>query len=242
MSEEIVYHDVVRWAEENVKIVTLDNGLCNISLYPRQKEILTDWNTNRRNILVSSRQVGLTTMVLVDALHKAIYKPDCMIVVLCTKSSMAEECISRISKMVDILWSHKTKERIRFLNGSEIICTTYSESGLRGRTINHAYLMDYDYISPHIQSGVFKSIMPSMSYRNDYSMIIASCPSIKNIDSHYNIVSLFNMANSGDSGFKGNKFFWNQIPDRDEKWKDQMMQCLGADKEEIFKYEFNCGE
>ena len=241
MSEE-KYHDVVRWVEENVKIVTLDNPLSNISLYTRQKEILTDWNTNRYNILVSSRQVGMTNMILADALYKAIYKPDCMILVLCTKAAMAEECISRISKMIDLQWYHKTKERIKFLNGSEIFCTTYSENGIRGRTVNHAYLMDYDYINPNIQSGILRSIVPSISSKNNSSIVIASCPNIKNTNSHDDIISLFNMANISHSSFIGNKFYWNEVPDRDEKWVSGMMGCLGADKEEIFKYEFNCGE
>jgi len=240
MSDE-KYHGVVHWSEENIKINTLDNGLSNLSLYPRQKEILTEWNKNRFNILVSSRQVGLTTMVLSDIIYHATTTPNLMIAVLIPKEAQAYDFLERVSKNINDP-THKTRNYIQFNNGSKIICMTYSAIGVRGHSLDRVYLMDYDYISKGAQWDIIPAIIPCISRSKNRSLIIASTPNPKLNNTPHGILNLYRDAISGKNPYHAEKFYWNEIPGRDANWLSGMMNCFGDNKEEVFKYEFNCGE
>jgi hypothetical protein len=247
MSEEIVYHDVIRWAEENIRVSTFYEESAPIKLYTRQKEILTSWNSNKINILVASRQVGTTTMILIDAIYHALNFSGCSICIVSTKEAISDYNIERIIDIANLkeILCHKTKNRIAFLNGSEIIFFEYYTRGVCGRSLNRIYLMDYDYASYISHKDVLSAIMPLISSKaSNSSIVIASCPNPKMDDNDYGILRLYENSVEGKYhyNYTVEKFFWNQVPDRDEKWKERMLQGLGADKEEIFKYEFNCGE
>jgi hypothetical protein len=236
-----VYHDIVHWSEENIKINTSDNILSNLALYPRQKEILTDWNNNRFNILVSSRQVGLTTMILADIIYHATTTPNLMIAVLIPKEVQARDFLERVSANINDP-THKTRNYIRFANGSKIICQTHSANSMRGHSLDRVYLMDYDYISKGEQYDIIPAIIPCISRSKNRSLIIASTPNPKRNSVPHGILNLYYYAILGKNPYRAEKFYWNEIPGRDDKWLAGVMDCLGDNKAEIFKYEFNCGE
>ena len=50
--------DIVWWAENFFRIITLDKGLTTIKLYPKQKELLNFIVGNTRICVLSSRQTG----------------------------------------------------------------------------------------------------------------------------------------------------------------------------------------
>jgi len=54
--------DPTYFIENYVKIITLDKGFVQISLYPFQKQVVSDINDNRRVIVKAGRQVGKTSI------------------------------------------------------------------------------------------------------------------------------------------------------------------------------------
>ena len=50
--------DIVWWAENFFRIITLDKGLTTIKLYPKQKELLQHIVDNNRTVVLSARQCG----------------------------------------------------------------------------------------------------------------------------------------------------------------------------------------
>ena len=50
--------DVVYFAENYIKVITLDEGFTSINLYDYQKEIIKSFNDNSHTIVATSRQSG----------------------------------------------------------------------------------------------------------------------------------------------------------------------------------------
>ena len=86
----------VYFIENYVKIITLDKGFVKISLYPFQKEAITQINENRRVIIKAGRQVGKTTMVVGYILWYILFNEDKTVAILANKAQTSREILSRI--------------------------------------------------------------------------------------------------------------------------------------------------
>jgi superfamily II RNA helicase len=83
--------DPIYFIERYVKIITLDKGFVNISLYPFQKQAIQDINENRRVILKAGRQLGKTTMVVGYILWYILFNQDKFVAILANKAPTARE-------------------------------------------------------------------------------------------------------------------------------------------------------
>jgi hypothetical protein len=88
--------DPVYFIENYVKIITLDKGFVQISLYPFQKQAVQDINDNRRVIVKAGRQVGKTTMVVGYILWYILFNEDKFVAILANKAPTAREILNRI--------------------------------------------------------------------------------------------------------------------------------------------------
>ena len=78
--------DPLYFIENDVKILTLDKGFVQISLYPFQKQAVQDINDNRRVIVKAGRQVGKTTMVVGYILWYILFNEDKFVAILANKA------------------------------------------------------------------------------------------------------------------------------------------------------------
>ena len=83
-----------------VKIQHPNRGLIQFSLYEFQKESLDEFRENRFNVILKSRQLGLSTLVAAYALWMAIFQRDKNILIIATKLAVAVNFIRKVKTML----------------------------------------------------------------------------------------------------------------------------------------------
>jgi len=141
--------DIIACADDITKftkhftITTLEEGKQIISLYRPQKRILKALVKNRFNIILSSRQIGKTTLMCIYSLWVACFQKDKVILIVANKEDTAKEILARIKMAYEQLpnWlkpgvEEWAKTEVKFSNDSRIRISTTSSSAARGLSIN----------------------------------------------------------------------------------------------------------
>ena len=88
--------DPVYFANNYIKIVSLDEGLVPFRQYPFQKKLIQNFHENRFNICKMPRQTGKSTTVVSYLLHYAIFNDNVNIAILANKASTARDLLGRL--------------------------------------------------------------------------------------------------------------------------------------------------
>ena len=76
-----------------VKIQHATRGTLPFKTYPFQDDCVTHFNDHRFNVIVKSRQLGLSTLVAAYAVWQAIFQREKNILIIATKLSVAQNFI-----------------------------------------------------------------------------------------------------------------------------------------------------
>ena len=102
-------------------------GKMKFDLFPFQERCLTEFKDNRYNIILKSRQLGLSTLSAGYALWTMLFQSDKNILVIATGKDVAKNLVTKVRVMYDGLpsWLKTGTEEInklslRFTNGSQI--------------------------------------------------------------------------------------------------------------------------
>ncbi len=79
-----------------VKIQHQTRGIIPFELYPFQEETLQDFIDHDRNIVLKSRQMGISTLVSAYALWTMIFNPGKNVLILSTVQNTSKEIVSKI--------------------------------------------------------------------------------------------------------------------------------------------------
>ena len=225
--------------ENYVKIVTLDRGFVQISLYPFQKQAVTDINENRRVIIKAGRQVGKTTMVVGYMLWYILFNQDKTVAILANKASTSREILSRIKLAYEALpmWIQQgvkvwNKGDIELENGCRVLANSTASSAIRGFSISLLYLDEFAFVPSNIAEEFFTSVYPTISSGTTSKILISSTPNGMN---HF--YKMWTEAIENQNGFKFIEANWRQVPGRDQKWADEQRRVLGEEK---FLQEMEC--
>lgn len=237
--------DIVWWAENFFRIITLDKGLTTIKLYDRQKDLLKFITGNTRICTLASRQTGKTTTYTVFCLWYATLFYDKRILICANKLATAIEVMNRIRKAYEELpfWIKPgivgySKSEITFANGSSIRAFSTSSSGARGASGNVLIIDEMAFIPKNIIDEFFASVMPIVSSSKKSKVIIVSTPNGAS-GMYYDI---WQQANSKEAlankeGWKPFRIHWYEVPGRDEEWKKQR---IAADGMQVWQQEYEC--
>ena len=88
--------DPVYFAEQHVKIVTLDSGLMPFEPYKFQKKLINNFHDHRFNICKMPRQTGKSTTVISYLLHYVVFNDSVNIGILANKAATARELLGRL--------------------------------------------------------------------------------------------------------------------------------------------------
>jgi hypothetical protein len=231
--------DPVYFIENYVKIITLDKGFVQISLYPFQKQAVQDINDNRRVIVKAGRQVGKTTMVVGYILWYILFNEDKFVAILANKAPTAREILNRIKIAYESLplWLQQgvrvwNKGDIELENNCRIMATSTASSAIRGYSISLLYLDEFAFVPSNIADEFFTSVYPTISSGTQSKILISSTPNGMN---HY--YRMWTEAVEGQNGFKHIEANWRQVPGRDQAWADEQRRVLGDEK---FLQEMEC--
>jgi hypothetical protein len=135
--------DPTYFIENFVKIITVDKGFVNVSLYDFQKRAVNLIHDNRRVIIKAGRQVGKTTLVVGYILWYVLFNEDKTVAILANKAKTSREILNRIKLAYESLplWIQQgvktwNKGDIELENNCRILAESTASSAVRGYSIN----------------------------------------------------------------------------------------------------------
>jgi hypothetical protein len=214
-----------------------------------QKRLIDTYHNYRYSISMMPRQTGKSTSAAGYLLWVAMFHPDSTILIAAHKYTGSQEIMQRIRYAYELCPDHiragvtsYNKGNLDFENGSRIVSTTTTENTGRGMSISLLYCDEFAFVRPGIAKEFWTSISPTLATGG--KAIITSTPNsdedqfallwkgaLKTEDSYGNPTEV------GINGFKAYRSYWNEHPDRDEKWADEQRAQLGEDR---FRREMGC--
>jgi hypothetical protein len=214
-----------------------------------QERLIDSYHQNRFSISLMPRQTGKSTSAAGYLLWYAMFVPDSTILVAAHKYLGAQEIMQRVryayENCPDFIRAGVTsynKGSLDFENGSRIVSQTTTENTGRGMSISLLYLDEFAFVRPTIASEFWTAITPTLSTGG--KCIITSTPNSDEDQfaqiwrgANHTFDAQGNVTPLGINGFKAYRSKWQEHPERDAAWADQMKAQLG---EERFRREMEC--
>lgn len=193
-------------------------GLIPFDTFPFQDECVDKFNEHRFNIVLKSRQLGLSTLVAAYSVWMAIFQREKNILIIATKLAVAQNFIIKVKTMLRALpkWLMipeivaNNKQVIQFNHGSQIKAIPTSEDAGRSEALSllivdeAAFVRNFD--------TIWTGIYPTISTGG--RVIILSTPN--GAGGQY--YKLYADAEAGLNEFNAIKIPWDAHPERDEEW------------------------
>jgi len=231
--------DPVYFAQNHVKIVSLDEGLTQFQPYDFQEKLINNFHENRFNICKMPRQTGKSTTVVSYLLHYAVFNDSVNIGILANKAATARELLGRLQTAYENLpkWMQQgilnwNKGSIELENGSKILAASTSASAVRGMSFNILFLDEFAFVPNHVADSFFASVYPTITSGKSTKVIIVSTPHGMN---HF--YRMWHDAERQLNEYVPTDVHWSEVPGRDEKWKATTIKNTS---EAQFKVEFEC--
>jgi len=204
-------------------------GKIPFQLYPFQEKTLTQFNGNRFNVVLKSRQTGISTLCAGFALWKMIFNSDFNVLVIATKQDVAKNLVTKVRVMHELLPSwlkggsmEDNKLSLRLQNGSQIKAIASSADAGRSEALSllifdeAAFIDDIDEIWVAAQSTL----------STGGACIALSTPN--GVGNWFHKIWLG--AEESTNPFNTIRLHWTVHPERDQKWRDEQEKLLGTKK------------
>ena len=218
--------DPVYFMKKYCKIQHPIRGKIPFELYPFQEDTLTDFKDNRYNIVLKSRQLGISTLVAGYALWKMIFNEDFNVLIIANKQDVAKNLVLKVRTMNQLLpvWlrvaeSEDNKLSLRLKNGSQVKAVSSKPDSGRSEALSLLVFDEaafIDYID-EIWTGT------QLTLATGGDCIALSTPNGVGNWFHRMWVG----AENGDNLFNPIKLHWTVHPDREQDWRDEQTQQLG---------------
>ena len=204
-------------------------GKIPFQLFPFQEKTLTQFNGNRFNVVLKSRQTGISTLCAGFALWKMIFNSDFNVLVIATKQDVAKNLVTKVRVMHELLPSwlkggslEDNKLSLRLHNGSQIKAIASSPDAGRSEALSllifdeAAFIDDIDEIWVSAQSTL----------STGGACIALSTPNGVGNWFHQTWLG----AEESTNPFNTIRLHWTVHPERDQKWRDEQEKLLGTKK------------
>ena len=198
-------------------------------LFPFQESTLTQFAGNRFNIVLKSRQTGISTLSAGYALWRMLFNGDFNVLVIATKQDVAKNLVTKVRVMHELLPSwlkggslEDNKLSLKLQNGSQIKAIASSPDAGRSEALSllifdeAAFIGDIDEIWTSAQSTL----------STGGSCIALSTPNGVGNWFHKTWLS----AEEGSNPFNTIRLHWTVHPERGEAWREEQEKLLGAKK------------
>ena len=231
--------DAIYFITKYVQIVNIDKGLVPFELYDFQSDMVETFDTNRFVICKLPRQSGKSTTVTAYMLWLILFQDNQNIAILANKGALARELLGKIQLAYEHLpvWLQQgittwNKGNVELENGSKIVAAATSSSAIRGGSYNLIFLDEFAFVGNNMADEFFSSVYPTISSGLTSKIFIVSTPNGMN---HF--YKLWADAEEGNNKYATIEVHWDQIPNRDEKWKEE---TIANTSEAQFRQEFEC--
>ena len=195
-------------------------------LFPYQEDTLTDFKDHRYNIVLKSRQTGISTLVAGFSLWKMLFNQDFNVLVIATKQEVAKNLVTKVRVMNQYLpsWlkletAEDNKLSLRYTNGSQIKATSAAGDSGRSEALSLLVFDEAAFIDKIEE--IWVSAQSTLSTGGN--AIILSTPNGVGNFFHKTWVG----AEDGTNGFNTIKIHWSVHPERGQDWRDEQERLLG---------------
>ena len=219
--------DPVHFMKKYCKIQHPTKGKIRFELFPFQEKTLQQFNKNRYNIVLKSRQTGISTLTAGFALWSMTFNQDFNVLVIAIKQEVAKNLVTKVRVMYDGLPSwlkvnevEDNKLSLRLANGSQIKAVAASPDAGRSEALSLLVIDEAAFIDDIDE--IWTSATPALSTGG--SCIALSTPNGIGNWFHKQWMG----AEEGGNEFKPIKLHWTVHPERDQKWRDEQTNVLGT--------------
>jgi hypothetical protein len=221
--------------EDGPKMVT---SVKNTGKYENMYDLeLNDGSFHRyyTNGILSHNTTSMACYIVWCIIFRKRYK----VGVAADKDETALEIIDRIKTAYEGLpyWMQQgvkkwDAHKVLLENGSKVDASATTKKTFRGKTYNLVLLDEFAFVDQNIADPFFTSIYPTVSKSDptipiplQTKMVIISTPNGLN---HFH--KLYDDADKGKSDFKAVEIRWNDVPGRDDKFKEATLRNIGEDR------------
>jgi len=221
--------DIVYFAEKYAVVMT-DEGIKQVKLRDYQKKMLRNFQHERFNIVLASRQMGKTVTASIFNAWYLTFHTDKNTLLLANKSDSTKEIIDKAKTVVENLPFFMKPGIIKYDvmnvrcdNGCRLIGqSTTAKSGI-GFTIHNLYLDEFAHIHPSIADSFYENVYPTLSASQVSRITITSTPNGFN-----KFYQIYADAASGNNEYNAMRIDWWEHPDRDDAWYKRELGNLGS--------------
>ena len=220
------------------KIQHPQRGTLLFNLYDFQGRTLEEFLEFKINIVLKSRQLGISTLCAGFALWMMIFNADKNILVIATKQDVAKNLITKVRFMFDKLptWikglhggeddssfsEEDNKLSLRLKNGSQIKATSSSSSSARSESLSMLIIDEAAFIDDAKVREIWTAAQPTLSTGG--RAIILSTPNGENNFFHEKWIEA---ENNSAMPMHTIRLPWWVHPERDQTWRDEQDALLG---------------
>lgn len=221
--------DIVYFAEKYAVVMT-DDGIKKVKLREYQKRMLRNFQNERFNIVLASRQMGKTVTASIYNAWYVTFNTDKNTLLLANKSDTTKEIIDKAKVVLENLPFFMKPGIIKYDvmnvrcdNGCRLIGqSTTAKAGI-GFTIHNLYIDEFAHIHPSIADSFYENVYPTLSASNVSRLTITSTPNGFN-----KFYQIYAAAERGDNEYTSMRIDWWEHPDRDDTWYQRELANLGS--------------
>ena len=210
--------DPVYFMNRYLKIQHPLRGLIPFKTFPFQDECVKDFNDHRFNIILKSRQLGLSTLVAAYAVWQAAFYKEKNILIIATKLAVAQNFIRKVKTYIKAMpnWllvpviTANNKQQVEFSNGSQIKAVPTSEDAGRSEALSLLIVDEAAFVRNFDE--LWMGLYPTLSTGG--RAILLSTPN--GVGGQYH--EIYTKADRKENEFNPIKLMWDVHPERDDAW------------------------
>ena len=210
--------DPVYFMNKYLKIQHPMRGLISFNTFPFQDDCVSSFNDHRFNIILKSRQLGLSTLVAAYAVWQAAFYKEKNILIIATKLAVAQNFIRKVKTYIKSMpkWllvpiiTANNKQQVEFSNGSQIKAVPTSEDAGRSEALSLLIVDEAAFVRNFDE--LWMGLYPTLSTGG--RAILLSTPN--GVGGQYH--EIYTKADRKENEFNPIKLLWDVHPERDEEW------------------------
>ena len=202
-------------------------GKIKFNLYDFQERSLDELKDNRYNVILKSRQLGISTLTAGYALWCMLFKEDFNTLVIATTQEVAKNLVTKVRIMHDNLPSWlkgnieaDNKLSLKFKNGSQIKAVSSATTGARSEALSLLIVDEAAFIRNVEEIWIASQATLSTGG----SAIVLSTPN--GIGNWFHKTWVDGETNP-NTEWHNIKLHWTVHPDRDQEWRTRQTHLLG---------------
>lgn len=204
-------------------------------LYPFQEKVLSNFVTNTDyDIILKSRQLGISTLVAGFALWNMLFKSDYNALVIATKQTVARNLVTKVRVMYDNLpsWlrgnerpTSNNKLSLELENGSKIVAISSTADAGRSDALSLLILDEWAFVPEEKANLIWGSSQQTLATGGKCIMLSTPNGTGNNFHRHWQDAEAG--VHKTTKKFVPTRLPWTVHPERDVMWRKEQDDLLG---------------